>query len=57
MKMSLEIKTKPGLWKKVFLFSLGTFFGLKLARRDYDRKVEDVVELYQEEVVNSDMEA
>ena len=57
MKMSLEIKTKPGLWKKVFLFSLGTFFGLRLARRDYDRKVEDVVELYQEEVANPDMEA
>ena len=51
--MSKKLK-RHQKWKKVFLFSIGALFGTWLARKDYDKKVEDVVELYAEEVANEE---
>lgn len=44
------MKIKTNRWKKVFLFSLGALFGMKMAQRDYYKKVHDVVDMYREEI-------
>lgn len=53
MMLSKKLKRKQK-WKKIFLFSLGALFGMWLARKDYDKKVEDVVELYAKEICDEE---